>query len=454
MRGSVLLVALGVLGIGWMEEAEGQMREKTKVAVEHFEAAAGLEDVATQVSDVLTARLVQHFTLLTRKDMDMDAVLAEHRFGFLDGVQSVAEFGRILGAQKIILGRVDHVALSEAVRISVRIVDIEQASLDLQEVVDIVPWERLQKAAGFLADLIVTKVPLRGRIVQIQRDRVHINLGSRDNLRKGAELEVLRKSEYGWITVGRLKVVSVGAYSSETEVVRREKSFEEGQYVETVVDADRVDALRNKLAELGQEERRRLVQMAEEKKKADEARLRAKRAEEEKERKLKEMRMEKERAEEERKLPKSRLRFGMGYFEPADEVFKENYYAGKGLDLGDSEFLSDPSFYSAAMYFLSHPYFRGYIKGTYFDREGQGPANRWEKRERRTMIRANLGARLQFPIGVPLVYIVPYAGAGGAYAYMEDSERGEEGLLWDGVRVLFRRSVGVSACDRGVYRAD
>ena len=96
MRGSVLLVALGILGIGWMGEAEAQKREKTKVAIEHFEAAAGLEDVAVQVSDLLTSRWVQHFTLLTRKDID--AVLAEHRFGFLDGVQSVAEFGKILGA--------------------------------------------------------------------------------------------------------------------------------------------------------------------------------------------------------------------------------------------------------------------------------------------------------------------------------------------------------------------
>jgi hypothetical protein len=78
MKWTTLMMALGVLGLGWMVETpEAQEREKTTVAVEHFEAGAGLEDVAAQVSDALMARLVAHFTLLTRKDMD--AVLAEHR---------------------------------------------------------------------------------------------------------------------------------------------------------------------------------------------------------------------------------------------------------------------------------------------------------------------------------------------------------------------------------------
>ena len=211
MRGSLLLVALGILGMGWMEEAEGQKREKTKVAIEHFEAGAGLEDVTVQVSDLLIARLVQHFTLLTRKDMD--AVLTEHRFGFLDGVKSVAKFGKILGAQKIMLGKVSNSAFSEAVKISLRIVDIEQASLDLYEVVPIVPRERLKEAASLLSDLIITVVPLRGRIVQIQKDwkdRVDISIGSTDDLKKGTKLEVLQEDEHGsWRMVGLLKVFSV-----------------------------------------------------------------------------------------------------------------------------------------------------------------------------------------------------------------------------------------------------
>ena len=448
MRGSLLLVALGILGMGWMEEAEGQKREKTKVAIEHFEAGAGLEDVTVQVSDLLIARLVQHFTLLTRKDMD--AVFAEHRFGFLDGVQSVAEFGKMLGAQKIILGRVDSVASSEAVRIRLRIVDVEQASLDLQEVVDIVPRERLREAVDLLSDLIIAKVPLRARIVRIRKDRTQINIGLSDNLQRDAELEVLRESEYGWITVGRLKVVSVSVYSSETNVVRQEEPFEEGQLVETVVDVERIKVLQKKLAEVGWEERRRLDRMAQEKKKLKEERLKTERAEQERldrmaqeKHKLEEERLRAEWAREKLKGPKSRLRFGVGYFEPADEVFEESYYEGEGLDL------SDPSFYSLAIYFLSHPYFRGYMKGTYFDREEPEPMQRSEEPERRKIMRSVLGARLQFPIGVPLVSIVPYAGGGGEYAYMKDSEMGEEGLhgmgyeFFFGAALVYRHSIGV-----------
>ena len=77
MRWPALLFVLGIVGVGWVGTPEAQVREKTAVAVEHFEAGAGLEHVAVQVSDALIARLVAHFTLLTRKDMD--AVLAEHR---------------------------------------------------------------------------------------------------------------------------------------------------------------------------------------------------------------------------------------------------------------------------------------------------------------------------------------------------------------------------------------
>ena len=181
----------------------------------------------------------------------MDAVLTEHRFGFLDGVKSVAKFGKILGAQKIMLGKVSNSAFSEAVKISLRIVDIEQASLDLYEVVPIVPRERLKEAASLLSDLIITVVPLRGRIVQIQKDwkdRVDISIGSTDDLKKGTKLEVLQEDEHGsWRMVGLLKVFSVDTYSSKTKIEDQEYPFKKGQFVQTKVDKKRVEKLRKKL---------------------------------------------------------------------------------------------------------------------------------------------------------------------------------------------------------------
>ena len=82
MRWPALLIVIGIAGLGLVGTSEAQEREKTRVAVEQFEAGTGLEEVAAQVSDALIARLVAHFTLLTRKDMD--AVLSEHRLGFSD----------------------------------------------------------------------------------------------------------------------------------------------------------------------------------------------------------------------------------------------------------------------------------------------------------------------------------------------------------------------------------
>ncbi len=448
MRWPALLFVLGIVGVGWVGTPEAQVREKTTVAVEHFEAGAGLEDVAVQVSDALIARLVAHFTLLTRKDMD--AVLAEHRLGFSDGMQSVSEFGKMLGARKIILGRVDSVASSKAVRICLWMVDVEKASLDFQEVAELVPRERLKEATELLSDVIIAKVPLRGRIVQALEDQARINLGSADKLKEGTMLEVLKESEYGWITVGQLSVVSVDAYSSKARIARQEEPFEEGQFVETAVNEAWVDSLRERLIELGLEERHRLDRLARQKKQFEQDRLRAKQAEQErleqmaqKKHKLEEMRLRLLRAEEERKLPMARMRFGVGYFEPADPDFKDTYYEdGTDLDWGD------PSFYSMTVFFLSHPYFRMYMEGTYFNREGPEPEGWWEEQEERTIFRSVLGARLQFPIGVPLVSIVPYGGGGGTYAYMKDSERDEKlnGMGYEyffGIALVYRRAIGV-----------
>ena len=448
MRWPALFVALGVVGVGWVEAPEAQEREKTAVAVEHFEASAGLEDVAVQVSDGLIARLVTHFTLLTRKDMD--AVLAEHRLGFSDGMRNVAEFGKMLGARKIILGRVDSVASSKAVRICLWMVDVEKASLDFQEVADLVPRERVSEATELLSDLIIAKVPLKGRIVQALEDRVHINLGSADKLKEGATLEVLKESEYGWITVGQLSVVSVDAYSSKARIARQEEPFEEGQFVETAVNERQVNTLRKRLTEVGQKERHRLDRIAGQKKKLDEERLRTEQTERERsermaqeKHKLDQMRMRVERAEEERKLPIARLRLGVGYFEPADSTFKDTYYQeGTDLDLGD------PSFYSVTAFFLSHPYFRGYAKATYFNRKKPELEDWWEEQEERTIFRSVLGARLQLPIEVPPISVVPYAGGGATYASMRDSER-DEGLngmgyeFFFGAALVVRRAIGV-----------
>ena len=448
MKWVALLIALGALGLGWVETPEAREREKTTVAVEHFEASAGLEEVAVQVSDALIARLVAHFTLLTRKDMD--AVLAEHRLGFSDGMQRAAEFGKMLGARKIILGRVDSVASSKAVRICLRMVDVEKASLDFQEVAELVPRERLKEATELLSDVIIAKVPLRGRIVQVLEDQARINLGSTDKLKEGATLEVLKESEYGWITVGQLGVVSVDAYSSKARIARQEEPFEEGQFVETAANEAWVDTLRERLVELGQEERHRLDRIAGQRKKLEEERLRAEQAEQERleqmaqeKHRLEEMQLRLKRAEEERKLPMTRLRFGVGYFEPTDSDFKDTFYEeGADLDWGD------PSFYSMTVFFLSHPYFRGYMKGAYFNRKGPEPEERWEEQEERTIFRSVLGARLQLPIGVPLVSIVPYAGGGGTYAYMKNTGRDEKlnGMGYEyffGASLVYRRAIGV-----------
>ena len=150
------------------------------------------------------------------------------------------------------------------------------------------------------------------------------------------------------------------------------------------------------------------------------------------------------------KLPTSRLRFGVGYFAPADWDFKWKYYEGKGLELKDPKVLRDPSFYSVACYFLSHSYLRGYAKGTYLDRKGPEPENWWEEQERRTIIRATLGARLQFPLGVFRVCVVPYAGGGGEYAYMlEDTgivEKKRHGMGYEfffGGTLVYRHAIGV-----------
>ncbi|MFH1008149.1 MAG: CsgG/HfaB family protein [Candidatus Latescibacterota bacterium] len=447
-RYAVFMVTLGIVGLTGLGSLEAQVREKTTVAVEHFEASAGLGDLAQQVSDMLTARWVQHFTLLTRKDMD--AVLAEHRLGFSDGMQHVAEFGKMLGAQKIILGRVDSVAFSKAVHISLWMVDVEKASLDFQEVADLVPRERLKEATDLLSEVILGRVPIRGRIVEAKEDKARINLGSADNLRVGTLLEVLKESEYGWITVGHLSVVSADAYSAQTAVARQEEPFQKGQWVQTSANEAHVDTLRNQLYVLGQKERQRLGRIAEQMKRIEDERLRAQQIELERaermaqeQHRLDQMRMRVERAEEARKLPGPRLRLGAGYFEPADSDFKDTYY-GEGTDLK----LGDPSFYSWTVFLLSHPYFRGYLKGTYFSREESEPKQEWETPMERKIFRSALGARLQIPIPVPQITVNPYAGGGGTYSYMKDAET-DEGLggmgyeYFFGAALVFRNSIGV-----------
>jgi hypothetical protein len=329
-------------------------------------------------------------------------------------------------------------------------VDVEKASLDFQEVAELVPRERVSEATELLSDLIIAKVPLRGRIVQVQEDWVRINLGSADKLKEGTTLEVLKESEYGWITVGQLSVVSVDAYSSKASIARQEQPFEEGQFVETAVNERQVNTLRKRLIEVGQKERHRLDRIAGQKKKLDEERLRTEQTEQERlermaqeRHKLEQMRMRVERAEEERKLPIARLRLGVGYFKPSDSDFKDAYYQeGTDLDWGD------PSFYSVTGFFLSHPYFRGYTKATYFNREKPEPEHEWEEREERTIFRSVLGARLQFPIEVPPMSIVPYVGGGGTYASMRDSEKDESlnGMGYEfffGAALVVHRAIGV-----------
>ena len=218
-------------------------RDKITVAVLDFEGKNISQSSAEAVTDLLRTELFNtgHFKVIERQRIQK--IIEEQKFqmmGFTDASQ-VAEIGRILNVQKIMIGTVT--LLGNTHFINTRMVDVQTGLVVLAESVECQGGEdELPGAITELAIAISYKVGLEGKIIRIDKHVVYIDVGESDGVKMGQEFDVIRSGEVitdleGHIigasedNVGTISVTKVQDRFSVAEIVDSSVRLQTGDLV-------------------------------------------------------------------------------------------------------------------------------------------------------------------------------------------------------------------------------
>lgn len=166
---------------------------KFKIAIGELDALGVDETLAQITSELLRTELFKtgYFEVTERKQMEK--IMKEQEFQLSGATQEdIVKIGNLLAVELIVMGSIS--ALGKRLFISIRLVDVEEARVRAAERVDALGEEEIPEAVETLAKNISKAIPLRGKVVEFERDmdEVIINLGRLDQMEKGRKLLVQR----------------------------------------------------------------------------------------------------------------------------------------------------------------------------------------------------------------------------------------------------------------------
>jgi hypothetical protein len=403
--------------------------EKFIVAVSDLSANGVSPVLAQNITNGIQARLSNYFTLISRADIS--GVIKEHQFQ--QAVTSdVVEIGKILGAQKMIFGTVNSVEHSEALNISIRMVDVVSGKIDIAESVDVLPRESLEQGLDLLSQIIALQIPVKGHIIQIQEKIVDIDLSRSDNIKSGAKFEIIQENEKGKFTAGVVEINDIGNYSSIGKIISKRTEIKIGDVIESFVDANQISKLRSRLEKLGEAERdnimERIEQVAQLRRRKVEADI-----EEEKKRKI-------------ANLPINKFDFSVGHFLPTNRAFLDTFYRADDNSEKDRKFTLKEPVYQMSFFLGGHRYFRFYAEANYFRKTSRTLSD--GSVIKRTIINPSGGIRVQFLISrKDELLIVPYGGLGIGYTFIIDNsdpaKQGMSNKLYAGGEFIIAEQIGI-----------
>ena len=234
---AIILVSMAI----WT--TRGYSDVKTSIAVLPFEARNVRADIAEAVSDILSVELfnTNRFQVIERQAINR--ILEEQKLqmtGITDMSQAV-EVGKLLNVEKIMIGSVSR--LGKTFIINSRLVDVKTGALELaQNVKSETGEEGLPNAVSELVKGFSQKITVEGTIIKVTPRTILIDIGEKDGVTIGQELDVIRLGDV--ITdlagttigqaedvIGRLRVLKLSDEYSEASIVEQKLQFRLGDRV-------------------------------------------------------------------------------------------------------------------------------------------------------------------------------------------------------------------------------
>ncbi len=218
-------------------------QNKTKIAVLNFEAKNLNQESADAVADILCTELfnTNRFDVIERQAIMRILEEQQLQMTGVTDMSQAAEIGKILNAEKIMIGSVSR--LGQTFVINTRLVDVQTGALELAENIKSADGEDgLPAAIGELVTKISQKVIVEGTVIKVSENVVLIDLGSTHGIKKDQTFDVFRMgdviTDLAGSTVGRsedrigmIKVITVKKEYAEAQILNTREYIRLGDKV-------------------------------------------------------------------------------------------------------------------------------------------------------------------------------------------------------------------------------
>ncbi|MCX5885986.1 MAG: CHAT domain-containing protein [Proteobacteria bacterium] len=201
---------------GLASSREGEEEYIVLKLTSSLQSEGGIKVVEREILD----KLLQELKLSTTQLVDQETSL---------------KVGRILAARLIGTGSIVQVGSKSMLTLkfieteTTRVIAAFSESIDQPQAMDAL----MKKIAQEIISKLKKEYPLRGKITSIEGDKVTINIGSDQGMRKGLSLRVLSKTME---EAGLIEVVSVNPGQSQAKVIKKIKDLVPGARIEELIE--------------------------------------------------------------------------------------------------------------------------------------------------------------------------------------------------------------------------
>lgn len=190
-------IFLATLAILTLSHSIATAREQLRVVVHELDANGVSQQVARVVSDHLRGKLIETHRFVIPEREKMVEILNEQSIslslGECSSQQCAIELGRLLQANKMIVGTIS--LLAETYSINIRYLDLQSGAAEFSAEEQVNATEDLYLAAERLAARVVAFVPPRGNVTAVTDDHAIIDIGRVDGITPGMQFRIMRSVE-------------------------------------------------------------------------------------------------------------------------------------------------------------------------------------------------------------------------------------------------------------------
>ena len=230
--------------------------EKYKIAINDLDALGVPENIALSISDILRTELFNTGSFHVTERNQMNTILDEQKFQLSGATEEdIIAMGKLLSVQMMALGSINR--LGGLLIINVRLVDIEEGRVRVAESERARGEEQLPDAIANLAKKLANSIPIQGKVLALENNKVIVSLGGTDGVRQGSAFRVQRfgasyidpvnKKSLGRarLDIALMRVDEVlGESLSSASVVDEQKKILVGDFV-TILSGDAVTTKQN-----------------------------------------------------------------------------------------------------------------------------------------------------------------------------------------------------------------